>query len=253
MMSHHKNSRRGGFTLVELSIVLVIIGVVSAAGLMLFSAYIEGQAYRLTVQRMETIRQALYDYRIAFNRLPCRAQTTSVTPDSTSFGVALDPLMGCVGAFGQIHQDLPVRTLGLSDEMAFDGWGRRFLYYVDSTADDTDGFDSIAADDTTARISVTHNQSGVTVATTAVYALVSGGPDGHGMYTRTSVSPINAGITNANQLINCKCTSAGANNSGASMTSYVRGEAKPDPTNPLNNFDDIVIFATRADLRDAEE
>jgi prepilin-type N-terminal cleavage/methylation domain-containing protein len=76
---------RGGFTLLEISVVLTIIAVIVGSGLTLFTASLPQQQYNDTQAKLITIQQALYNYRIANNRIPCPADL-SIAPTTLNFG-----------------------------------------------------------------------------------------------------------------------------------------------------------------------
>ncbi len=256
-----------GFTLLELSVVLAVIATILGGIITLTSAALEGRAYNATVAKLKVLQQALYDYRIAYNMLPCPANSTTAA-SSNGFGIA-STSVDCIG--GSPAADLadgtaavgmvPIRTLGLPDEMGVDGWGRRIRYAVANPFIVSDSFDDAAATpgSTTALITVTNNDSGATLSSTVAFVLVSYGRNGHGARagalgsTASLGSSINGGITNINELLNCKCFSTGAGNGTSDLDAFVQGDPKPDPADPLNEFDDVVVFSTRAELRDATE
>lgn len=249
-----------GFTLIELTVVLAVIASIMGGAIALFSASLEGRSYNATAVKLKVLQQALADYRIAYNRLPCPANSSAYTTSDANFGIEAASAVNCGGgvpaadiavitaAVGMV----PVRTLGLADDMAFDGWGRRIRYAVAPAFVATNAFDTIAANDTTARMSVSNNDSGVVLSNKVAYVLVSYGENGHGARGGATGTLINSGMTNASELLNCKCTNAAVADA-SSPASFAQGDPKPDPADALNNFDDLVVFATRAQLRDADE
>jgi prepilin-type N-terminal cleavage/methylation domain-containing protein len=74
---------RKGFTLLELSVVLLIISVVMGGIMALFNQSIDKQQLQETQTKMTAIQKALLDYRLAFNRIPCPADVTQ-NMDATS-------------------------------------------------------------------------------------------------------------------------------------------------------------------------
>ncbi len=325
---HQASTAKRGFTILELTIVLAVIAAIMGGMISLLSAALEGRSYNATVAKLKVLQQALTDYRIAYNTLPCPANSTSVTNNpAVAFGIASTSVNCIAGSPAADIADttaavglVPVHTLGLPDDMALDGWGRRIRYgvstaFVNRTFDALDTFTgdgstvaftlardpvsktnisvSVAGNlqpassysvsgttltlstapangavinvgdvvtSTVPRITVTNNENGVTLTDTALFVLVSYGKNGHGaragaVYASTTLgSYINAGITNVNELLNCKCFSAtGLGNGAADLDAFVQGEPKPDPDDPLNNFDDVLVFSTRADLRGPTE
>ena len=77
---------RRGFTLLEMSIVLAIIGVIISGGMTIFSASLQKRQLQETQFKLKAIQKALYDFRIINNRLPCPADVT-LALNSTNFGV----------------------------------------------------------------------------------------------------------------------------------------------------------------------
>ena len=143
---------------------------------------------------------------------------------------------------------VPTRTLRLPDDMAFDGWGRRFVYAADTTFTTTDAFTSVPVTDGLAtRITIkdTSTPTPATISTGAAYAIVSYGENGHGAYPRSSATRLNKASSDANELINCHCTSAAVDDASGYKT-FAQGQLGA-------TFDDIVVYATRAQLNTIKE
>ena len=190
--------RAYGFSLVELSIVLAIISVTLGGALTIATKKTESDKANETEQKLNEIEQALEQYVIDNQRLPCPADG-SKTIDATSanaFGVAGsadDSSCGDANFNDGANVYLgvvPVKTLGLSDETMIDGWGRRISYAVDYrfannnvTNEDCDGTTSTVCLQYTSAGGITVNDASGTARTTeAVYVLVSHGKNGHGAY-----------------------------------------------------------------------
>lgn len=112
-------SRRLGFTLVEMAMVVVLMGIVMTMGLRMLKATQENAAWSETKQKQERIKVALIGYLRTNGRLPC--------PDS-----ALPPTGGeppaCLAAAGS--GVLPWKVLGMSLGDVQDGWSNFFTYRV---------------------------------------------------------------------------------------------------------------------------
>lgn len=251
-----------GFTLVELTVVLAVIATIIGGSIAMFSASLEGKAYNSTQAKLEALQVALLNYRRAYNRLPCPANYATYAMTDANFGIESQNSDGNCGGGTPAPDDndaasasgmVPVRTLGLPDDMALDHWGRRIRYFVAPAFAATNAFDSIAANDATVRLTVVNNDSSVTLTDKAAYVLASGGANGHGMRGGPTGTLINAAMTNSNELLNCKCNSNGTINSSADLDNFAQGSPKADNADPLNNFDDQLVFSTRIELRDAAE
>ncbi len=113
-----------GFTLVELTLVLLIIGLLSS-GLMFSISAQHSLAENADAQhQLETIREALLGFAIATGRLPCPALPGLASGDANA-GVAATP--PCLNAAQ--HGVLPWATLGLPET---DPWGNRYTYFAGS-------------------------------------------------------------------------------------------------------------------------
>lgn len=113
-----------GFTLVEMTVVLVIVGLLLTGLILPISAQIEMQAYRQTNKNLEEIREALIGYAMINGRLPCPATAASSGLEEPLGGGACTAKVGSNFAVGY----LPAATLGITptDDLGFaiDGWGR---------------------------------------------------------------------------------------------------------------------------------
>jgi len=121
MKKLHKN----GFTLVEMAIVLVLMGLILGTGLTLLSAQQEQRRVEETKAKLDEAREALIGYAIINDRLPCPATTTSNGyEDPIGGGACAHPYDGFV----------PAKTLGISgtDRSGYlpDSWGNPIRYAV---------------------------------------------------------------------------------------------------------------------------
>lgn len=108
---------QSGFTLVELTIVLIIVALLST-GLMLGMSAQRNVAENLDAQhQLENIREALLGFALSKGRLPCPAAPTLANANPGA-GLESCPLE---------HGVLPWVTLGLPES---DPWGNRFSYFA---------------------------------------------------------------------------------------------------------------------------
>ncbi len=265
-----------------MSIVLILIGIVVGGSITISTASLHNRQIEDTHDKLQAIQTALYNYRVAFNRLPCPADLTLVLADPTTglpdqyFGVeganpgwAASSPGNCYG--GTPHASrwdnisatesaatgmVPTQTLRLPDDYAFDGWGRRFRYVIDTAFTAPGAFTTIPfLDSAGVRMYVMNTISvpRTNLTSTAAYTITSFGPDGHGAFPRNGGNTtISAGtdtnpVVNADTLKNCNCSATtGAQNTFDSV--FIQRAPTTDPNNRLDNFDDVVVYATRATL-----
>ena len=116
--------RTRGFSLVELTIVLVIVSLLTGGLLLGIAAQRNAAETSEARRQLENINEALIGYAMANGRLPCPA--SAALPDSdANAGVAATP--PCNNAAQ--HGVLPWVTLGLPQT---DPWGNRFTYTASS-------------------------------------------------------------------------------------------------------------------------
>jgi len=133
------NKKQTGFTLVEVAIVLVIVGLLIGSFIGTVASRIDMTLRNETSAELEEIKNVLMAY--AFSKapqpyLPCPDIT--VPPDGLE-----DRTMGICDAVGAVGT-LPWRDLGLGFD---DAWGARYRYWVSSNYTDSNtGFTLASAD-----------------------------------------------------------------------------------------------------------
>jgi prepilin-type N-terminal cleavage/methylation domain-containing protein len=119
-----------GFTLVEVAIVLVIVGLLLAGGMNMMSASTDVARYKQTQNDMQDVKDTLISYYNVNHFLPC--------PDTDGDGIENPPVH--TGACTSPRGFLPHVTLGLGGNG--DAWGERLKYLV--TADGANFFTTAA-------------------------------------------------------------------------------------------------------------
>lgn len=189
MKKFHKTS---GFTLVEMAMVLMIIGLLLGGLIPTLSAQMDSQRINKTQKQLNEIKDALTGFAIINGRLPMPACGTIATGQANA-GIELDPALPasavlCTSGTNDISV-VPWATLGVDET---DAWGRRFTYSVTAVyADSTDGTGvatcSIATGVSfqlcsTATLYVKTTSGGSDVATKVPAVVVSHGVNGLGAY-----------------------------------------------------------------------
>jgi len=122
--SRYLSSQRG-FSLVELSIVLIIVGLLVGTAATPISSSIKQARFKRTVAQLNNIHEVLTGHLIATGRLPCPLRFNAVQPDDAT---TTSPCLTQHGA-------LPATALGLVGARSpggglLDEWGREYLYAV---------------------------------------------------------------------------------------------------------------------------
>ena len=113
--------KQAGFSLLELSIVLIVLSLLASAIIPSLGAQRTQQAFRQTEQKLDIARDALLGYAVRNGYLPCPSFVTDT--HAATYGEAGD---SCIGA--STEGFLPFRTLGLTEG---DGWYNPMMYRVD--------------------------------------------------------------------------------------------------------------------------
>lgn len=131
-MSFWKISDRkaNGFTLVELAIVLVIVGLLVGGMAVVLSAALDSANRKETQRRLTQAQEALLGFAAGNGRLPCPAAAPNAGGAEAPAGTGL-----CTSA---LNGFLPATTLGLgpTDDQGYllDAWGNRIRYAVYNSA-----------------------------------------------------------------------------------------------------------------------
>jgi prepilin-type N-terminal cleavage/methylation domain-containing protein len=111
-----------GFTLIELAVVMVILGLLLGGLMLPLSAQREIQQRHAADAALRDIRESLLGYAAIHGHLPC--PDTDANPAASGYGEAENH---CAG--GTLQEGfLPFKSLGLTER---DPWGQRWRYRVD--------------------------------------------------------------------------------------------------------------------------
>jgi prepilin-type N-terminal cleavage/methylation domain-containing protein len=167
--------RQRGFSLLEMAIVLVIIGLLLGGLVGSFGSLQARQREEQTRHQLEEIREALITFAVVNRRLPCPA--SPAIPDTVA-GAGFEQIPTAAGCTGGAAGVLPWGTLGLSET---DAWGRRFTYRV------TPGFSHSGTAITLASLgdNTIRNRAGVVLATQVSAVIISHGANAFGSRGRS--------------------------------------------------------------------
>jgi prepilin-type N-terminal cleavage/methylation domain-containing protein len=129
-----KSTLQNGFTLVEMAIVLMIVGLLLGGMLVPLSAQMDQRNVSDTQKSLAEIKEALIGYALANGRLPCPAVPSTPTGQTVS-GVSAGtevPLSSNICSI--LTGVLPWATLGVNET---DAWGNRYTYRVDTNFSDS--------------------------------------------------------------------------------------------------------------------
>lgn len=247
---------RGGFTLLELSVVLAIISVIVVAGLSMGNSLLTGTTQMAARNRLAVVKAALDEYARENGHLPCPAFLNK-TPSDAGYAVeARDksnppgpPYVNCDSGLahptGVYIGGLPSRNLGLPDQYAADPWNNKLTYAVsDNMVGDrsnyarNDGHITVQSGvpgGATYTISTKYNSvSGEynTVDPGATYVVISHGPNGMG------ATPVATGLADS--------CGGGVDHANCDNNSifYDMNYVDSGTTSGTRGFDDIVVWGS---------
>lgn len=145
-MKKYKNFGKSvaGFTLIEMSVILVILSFAAVSMVVSNQDVQKMGKVKSTEETIKKVNKALMKYAKKYKAFPCPAVGFLLTTDA-NFGVASN-VPGDCDSSGSINGivtssdgnsytgGIPIRTLGLKEEDAMDGWNRRLIYVVAKSA-----------------------------------------------------------------------------------------------------------------------
>lgn len=148
--------RVNGFTLVEMALVLLVLGLLTRAAVLPLAAIGDHRDRRAAEDQLQEIRQALFAQVVAYGALPCPVSMTDTgsnkAADPASF--VTDQLLRFDRAQCRYNEGgVPAQALGLSGQLGknnalLDPWGHAYRYSVSLNSHDEAG-DRAMADWTT--------------------------------------------------------------------------------------------------------
>lgn len=210
-----------GFTLIEMAVVLVIVGLLFAGLLGPISTQVEQRRREETRIILDEAKEALMGFAIANKFLPC--------PDTNAIPNGTEGVRNAINECTQTEGVLPWQVLGVR---GIDSWGRYIRYRVRSNF--TNNLTYFGISDT-GNIRV-NSDTGI-LTTNAIAMLISHGPNGFGGLNTIQASPANvmpapAGVD--------ELENVDANNIFVSHA--------PTPAGSANEFDDSIVWLSSSIL-----
>lgn len=217
------------FTLLEMSITILILGII-LIGVVNFQIFTTKKSKEnITIDRLGRIEQAIREYFLENEQLPCPSDLT-ITQADTSYGEELRTSGSCLVLNSDflrnhiIYGGVPTKTLGLTDDYAVDAWNDRIAYIIGEGY----GNNKIYSTGDSATLAI-QDTNGNQITNMAVYVLVSGGKNKNGVFKDGIQLAINSSIDTEN----------------AFSTTFDGLFIKDINT---NSFDDIVVFKDKESL-----
>ncbi len=174
------------YTLVELTIVIVVIGVLAGIVMFGYRSFIKKTRVLQTKNKMQIIEAKMKEYLLTRGKLPCPAGI-KIKVGGSGYGEEI------FGSNGSCNQDLakgvyknknvllggvPNKALGLSSKESLDAWGNKIIYVVDKPSTE-----KIVSSDT--EITVTFHAGGnQNKVDNVAYVLISNGANQAGAITK---------------------------------------------------------------------
>jgi prepilin-type N-terminal cleavage/methylation domain-containing protein len=214
------------FSLIELSIVILIISILISGILSNSVSSVNNARVRTTNERLQQIYQAMGNYLVKNNSLPCPAVIAAIIYTSNT-------------AAKLVYGMVPVRDLGLADEMAEDGFGDKIAYVVNSDFTSNTTFGDNTLNISANNITLNDKPGGVThtITDNAIFALISYGSNKFGAF------PANAAVQNEGSVDDTD--EQGNYISGISGATADFGPAFVASSSSSQIFDDVILGKTR--------
>lgn len=229
MTAMHTDKRRmGGFSLIEVAVVLFIIVLLLGSILVPLTTQVEQRQISDAQKTLDEIREALIGYAVANGNLPCPDTGTDGAENVTVATGVCSTIAGGIAA-GR----LPYANLGLGNA---DLWNNRYTYVVNAIYAQRSPATpfTLSSAGTSVRVCTTQACT-TTLSTTAVFAVISHGKNGAGA--------INF-LTNAANVASASADEQ--DNYGADADIVYRPQFSGGAA--ASEFDDIVVWLSRYTL-----
>ena len=236
---------QGGFSLIELAIVLMIIGVLVGSFVGTLGSRIERSRYADNRVELDAIKVALYGHAVsqATPHLPCPDCRTASCEALTAGNFANDGLEHRDGAVCDTDTDgtlgnLPWQTLGVGEK---DPWGNRYSYWVsDTVADNTAAAFQLTSVINSATINTRIGEAIATLTDTAAAVVFTHGSNGYGAISVDAVLKSAAGSDDEAE---------NTNNDNIFVSRNISDPGSQTSGGDDFEFDDVLIWLSEYELK----
>jgi len=145
-----KLSRKKAFSLLELSIVLIISALIVSAALTASTNNLKTSKNKITHEKIREIYKSIGNFLAINKRLPCPASLLKSKISDSDYGSEVGVASNCNGSgvyksssnANLVAGMVPIKSLGLSIEMAEDSFDSKFLYIIDKNFANISSFDT---------------------------------------------------------------------------------------------------------------
>ncbi len=274
MKSKFENNHKA-FSLLELSILIIVISLIATGVLLNNVASFNSDKMKITNERIQKIYQALGSYLLVNGKLPCPAPINAVKLTSPSYGVAATEDGNCAttdgvyqsdvtGAENLVYGMVPVKTLGLDSDFAEDGYESKFDYIIDKRFTNSSTFSTTNVTNSTSvsnsscsmikvtfREAILSNEYQNSCDDRAFFAIVSHGSNKLGAFNANS-STVNSSSNNQDEIDNSATNFTDAATNSATFHINKRLEAantiNSGTKTYFNVIDDVVFFKSRDNM-----
>ncbi|MES2126227.1 MAG: type II secretion system protein [Pseudomonadota bacterium] len=217
-----RNNTSGGFSLVEMAMVMVIVGLMLGGLLTPLAMQMEQRKISETQKTLDESREALLGFAMRYGYLPCPA-VSAVNGMEDRSGA------NCTG--GKRQGFLPWATLGLSK---LDAWGHILHYSVSPAFSNSQTLFNLS---TPRDITIgTRDARGNLVAATGISdipaVIMSHGKNGYGAFSDLGIRSADTTATNLDERTNASVTGI----------AFVQRVPVDNPAAPGGEYDDMVIW-----------
>lgn len=223
--------RSKGFSLIEVAVVLVIVGLLTGGALTAYSRWVEKQLYEQVVSDIELAKKAIVGFALTNSYLPCSDISTNTAigdgKEDRVIGASFSDCETNASLVGSEFRSLPFADLGIN---GIDPWGNVYRYHVheDYAQATAAGVGTLLLNN--ANGLTVDDGTGTEVANNVAFVVYSLGPDEGRVFTLQQNENLDLG-------------GAGYNNTFSKASTYLPFDEKvvADPTDD-EGFDDVISW-----------